>query len=73
LQQVEARRAEVKSIDRPILEPSDAKGAAVADPLTEDAPGVAKVAAVLPDRAQRLREVVRLLKAEPVRAPADEE
>ena len=63
----------MKSIDRPILEPGDAKGATVADTFTEDAPGVAEVAAVLPDRAQRLREVVRFLEAEPVRAPADEE
>ena len=66
LEQVEASRAEVDAVDRPVVEAGDAECAAVADAFRKDVPRVLGMAPVLPGRPGHLPVVVRLLLVEPV-------
>jgi hypothetical protein len=70
-EQLEAGRAEVDAVDRPVPEAGHAEGAAVAHALAEHLPGVAGVAAVVPRHERHLLEVVRLLAADAVGRQAD--
>jgi hypothetical protein len=68
-QEIETDEAEVRALDRPVLQPRGAQRAAVADALAEDLPGVGRVLPVVPGDLQHLQVVVRLALAEPERKP----
>ncbi len=70
-QELEADEAEVRPLDRPVLEPARPERAAVADAVPEEPEGVGEPVAVLPDDPQHGQVVVRLHGAEPERGPFD--
>jgi len=58
LEEIEARRAEVDAVDRPVVEAGNAERATVADALAEDVPCVPGVALVLPHGLGHFQVVV---------------
>ena len=50
--QVEADPAEMHAVDRPVLQPPCAQGAAVTHALVEDAPGPGQAVAILPESTE---------------------
>ena len=66
-EQVEAHRAQVYAVYGEVPHPRGAEGAAVADPVPEDAPGEGELVPVRPRRRHHLAVVVRLDLTRPVR------
>src|SRR5690242_752518 len=67
LQQLEARRAQMRPADGPVVEPRDTERTSIAHTLAQDAPRVRKVPAVLPHGAGDRAVVVWLLLTDAVR------
>ena len=58
--QIQARHAEMRAGDGPVVQSSDAERAAIAHALGDDLPRVAEVVAVLPDDADHVAEMLGL-------------
>ncbi len=63
-QELEAHHAEMRTRNRPVLETRRPERAAVADPVSQDAPGKGQLRAVLPCHAHHFPIVMRLLPPE---------
>src|SRR6516225_11426369 len=70
-QQPQPGHAQVNAFHGGVAESGWAERAAVADTVTQDAPGVAEIAAILPAHAGHLPIVVRLGESDPEGNPAD--
>ena len=62
--QIQARHAEMRAFDRPIVQPGDAQCATIAHTAGENFVSVREIIAILPDDLQHVAEMLRFRLAE---------